>query len=61
MKLKTKKTLIKRIKIKNGCFFSKSSCINHLRRKKSKNQLKYLLKFKCIPNSYFISFKRMIN
>jgi ribosomal protein L35 len=60
MKLKTNKTLLKRIKIKKTGFFRKSPSINHLRRKKNSKQLNSLLKFKRICSAYTNYIKKLV-
>lgn len=60
MKLKTRKSALKRIKVKKKTFFHKKANKSHLLRKKTSKNLRNLSKLKKINLSDFNSFLKMI-
>jgi large subunit ribosomal protein L35 len=60
MKLKTRKSALKRIKVKKNCFSRKKAYKGHLLRKKNSKRLRRLSEASTIHFSDFNAFSRMI-
>lgn len=60
MKLKTRKSASKRIKIKKNCFSRKKAYRSHLLRRKNSKRLRRLSETTKIHSSDIINFSRMV-
>jgi large subunit ribosomal protein L35 len=60
MKMKTRKSALKRIKIKKNCFSRKKAYKGHLLRRKNSKRLRRLSESTCIHPSDFKPYSKMI-
>jgi large subunit ribosomal protein L35 len=60
MKIKTRKSALKRVKVKKNCFSRKNAYKGHLLRKKNSKRLRRLSENNIIHISDFHAFSRMI-